>query len=137
MDVRCPACGDPEATELNTGRDWYLACCRCEFTAGPVPLPPDEVTHLSDLLLSPIPEGQISALFDRIGSARELAHGGYLALGFDELVHGLREATDRLGHTPWAGELVARYRLALDRYCLTFGVPMPGSHLAANGPTSG
>jgi hypothetical protein len=133
MDVRCPACGDPQATELNTGRDWYVACCSCDFTAGPLPVPPDEASDLSDLLLSDIPIVMVSALVDAMATARELACQGRFALGYDELVKGLRWANERLGRKHWAAELAARYRLAIDRYCLQFGVDLRPARCASGG----
>src|SRR3954468_18339306 len=85
MHVRCPECGNPQAVEVDSANDWYLACGDCEFTAGPVPVRQHKLSLLADLLLSEIPVGEISRLIDVIAGASQLADQGLVSRGFDRL----------------------------------------------------
>jgi hypothetical protein len=122
MYVRCPECGNSQAVEVDSANDFYLACAECAFTAGPVPLRDERLSLLADLLLSPIPTGEISRLMDAVACAGQLADQGLVARGFDRLRIAGHRTEKRASEQSWGPELVARYRLETDRYCLTRGV---------------
>jgi hypothetical protein len=122
MYVRCPECGNSQAVEVDSANDFYFACAECAFTAGPVPLREERLSLFADLLLSPIPSSEISRLMDAVAGAGQLAEQGLVARGFDRLQGARDRVEKRSGEQSWGPELVARYRLETDRYCLTRGV---------------
>jgi len=73
-----------------------------------------------------LPDAEIDRYLDLVDDAVVLAAEGKLADGYGVLLAGLRYAEEeRENANPWADDLVRRYRLALENYCVSYGVPMP------------
>lgn len=79
-----------------------------------------------------IPEEELGLLCNTVARAVDLAREGLLADGHCELVYGLRraeairdEALETGTHAPWMGELLTRWRFAVDEYCESYGTRPP------------
>ena len=67
-----------------------------------------------------LPIAEIDTLTMTVLNAVDLAAEGKLTDGYTALLAGLERA-DEL-EEPWAPELVARWRQAVERYCTEYGV---------------
>jgi hypothetical protein len=69
-----------------------------------------------------LPESELNALIRDTADAVNLAVVGEVSDGFEVLVAGLRRAEAMQDLEPWAGELAASYRRAVDHYCWQYRV---------------
>jgi len=70
-----------------------------------------------------LPDEETDAFFTVVDDAIACAAEGQLTRGLDLLVKGLRRARCvGVAGSPWAEELIGRYRSALDNYCVSYGV---------------
>ena len=73
--------------------------------------------------MSTIPDHELALLCNTVDAAIGLAAQGRIADGYAELSYGLERAQAARGAgAVWAGELVTRYRLALDNSSESYGV---------------
>lgn len=72
-----------------------------------------------------IPEPEMERFLRTVDHAVGFAAVGELVRGHEELMEGLRraQAFGDAGRT-WGEALAHRYRLAMDNYCESYGVPM-------------
>lgn len=81
-------------------------------------------TATANLLLM-LPDDEIDTFLTLVDDAIALAAEGQLADGHGLLLAGLHYAEEeRENAAPWADELIGRYRLALENYCASYGVPI-------------
>jgi hypothetical protein len=71
-----------------------------------------------------VPMVELAALVDALDVALFLAEEQYFGAGYTELVEAREEAAERGAGQPWEGEIEARFRHVLDRYCDQWGVPV-------------
>jgi hypothetical protein len=72
-----------------------------------------------------IPEPEQERFAVTVDRAVALASTGELAAGYEELARALERAEDLAGAgNKWAVTLAYRYRLALDNYWESYGVPL-------------
>ncbi len=72
-----------------------------------------------------IPEPEMERFLVTVDSAVGFAATGELVRGHEELMQGFRHAEALLNAgRQWGHALLLRYRLAMDNYCESYGVPM-------------
>jgi hypothetical protein len=68
-----------------------------------------------------LPDHELETVLTTFEAAVDLARSGDAAGGYEALLSGLQRARGAAG-APWAPELAARYRAALDRYAALYSV---------------
>jgi hypothetical protein len=119
MFIACPHCQDPDAVELDTGRERYVSCWQCGFAAGPLA---DQCPGPDLHTKSGLPMAEVAALVDALDVAYFLAGERYFGAGYTEILDARALACYRAQGQPWRTELATRFRNALDGYCEQWGV---------------
>jgi hypothetical protein len=72
-----------------------------------------------------LPDVEINTLVMTVDDTVGFAVEGKLVDGYTVLQAGLERAEDdKVAGELWADELIGRYRMALENYCASYGVPL-------------